>query len=134
LLLVSALLLAGCSTASNLWQGVNPLAAKQPQPAITPAAEFVDAEGRCGGAGEAALTGAGIALDMSECEVVRRAGIPSRVDISRNERGERVTTLTYLTGPQPGIYRFIVGFLVSIERPPEIGERPTAVQKKKPRR
>jgi hypothetical protein len=65
----------------------------------------------------------GIGLDMSECEVVRRAGTPERFDVG-NEGGERSVVLTYLRGARPGIYRFVAGRLVSIERAPEAPAQP----------
>ncbi len=58
----------------------------------------------------------GIALQMTECEVVRVAGYTDRVEIGGNERGQRAVTLTYLSGPRPGIYRFVGGRLASMER------------------
>ena len=70
----------------------------------------------------------GIALAMTECQVVSVAGYTDRVEISANERGERVVTLTYLSGDRPGIYRFRSGRLVNMER---IAEAP---QPKKPQR
>ena len=70
----------------------------------------------------------GISLAMTECQVVSVAGYTDRVEISGGERGERVTTLTYLSGDRPGIYRFRGGRLVSMER---VAEPPQA---KKPQR
>ena len=60
-----------------------------------------------------------IALDMTECDVVKRAGQPEQVDFGTNERSERTVVLTYLRGARPGIYRFAAGRLTSIERAPE---------------
>src|SRR5439155_819959 len=62
--------------------------------------------------------GPGIALEMSECDLVRAAGYTGQVEISRSERGERSVVLTYLQGEHPGIYRFVSGRLKSIERAP----------------
>ena len=50
----------------------------------------------------------GIALGMTECQTVQRAGTPSNVAISAGEKGERKVVLTYLSGPWPGIYTFAV--------------------------
>jgi hypothetical protein len=61
----------------------------------------------------------GIALQMTECEVVRVAGPTNMVEISANERGQRVAVLTYMGGARPGIYRFVGGRLAAIERGPE---------------
>jgi hypothetical protein len=60
----------------------------------------------------------GIALEMTECDVIRAAGHTDQVEISANERGERSVILSYLQGPHPGIYRFVSGRLKSIERAP----------------
>jgi hypothetical protein len=60
----------------------------------------------------------GIALQMTECDVVRRAGPVEKFEIGLNERGDRAVMLTYQHGPSPGIYRFAGGRLVSIERAP----------------
>ncbi len=65
---------------------------------------------------------------MTECQVVSVAGYTDRVDVSANEHGERLVTLTYLGGARPGIYRFRGGRLVSMER---VAEPPVA---KKPQR
>jgi len=68
----------------------------------------------------------GLALQMTECDVVRVAGSTDRVEIGTNERGQRSVTLTYLSGARPGIYRFVGGRLASMER---VAEPP---QPKKP--
>ena len=60
----------------------------------------------------------GIALAMSECEVVRRAGQPSNVAISADPKAGRKVTLTYASGPWPGIYQFESGRLKVIEAAP----------------
>jgi len=61
----------------------------------------------------------GIALQMTECDVVRRAGAVEKFEFGVTDRGERSLVLTYLRGPWPGIYRFAGGRLVSVERAPE---------------
>ena len=71
----------------------------------------------------------GIALQMTECQVVQVAGYTDRVEIGANERGQRAVTLTYLSGDRPGIYRFIGGRLASMER---VAEQPQ--QTKKPQK
>lgn len=63
---------------------------------------------------------AGIALEMTECEVARSEGLADNVAIGVNERGDREVTLTYLRSSRPGIYRFTAGRLSSIERAPEL--------------
>lgn len=72
----------------------------------------------------------GIALGMSECEAVRRAGQPSNVAISAGDKGERKVVLTFLSGPWPGIYTFTSGRLKVIDRAPE-QPKPKATPKKK---
>jgi hypothetical protein len=113
--------------------------------------DYVDGSGRCAtpaaapqpvnaeGApvGDAAAGGptvaGGVALLMTECEVVARAGTPERVDLGANPAGERTTVLTYMRGPWPGIYRFTAGRLSEIDRVAE-PEQPKAkpAPKKKP--
>jgi hypothetical protein len=92
-------------------------------------ADLVDPNGQCAAnepapdpsaePGAPTLVLGGIALPMPECDVVRRAGTPERVEFGTNERGERTAVLTYIRGARPGIYRFADGRLVSIERAPE---------------
>jgi hypothetical protein len=73
----------------------------------------------------------GIALGMTECQAVQRAGYPGNVAISAGDRGERSVVLTYLSGPWPGIYRFSDGRLKVIDRAPAPPEPPKAPPKKK---
>jgi hypothetical protein len=107
------------------------------------AADLVDEGGRCAGAyvpaegsaqaSDVTLKDAGvpmipaaIALEMTECDVVKRAGAPDRVEIGANDRRERTATLTYLRGDRPGIYGFTEGRLKSMEAtaaPPEPPQR-----------
>jgi hypothetical protein len=77
------------------------------------------------------LLGEGVALGMSECEVVWRAGAPNNVELGKNPNGERTAVLTFDSGPRPGIYRFERGRLMemdSVAPPPA----PPQVAKKKP--
>ena len=70
---------------------------------------------------------------MSECDVVRRAGTPGNVAVSAGDGGERRVTLTYLSGPWPGIYDFSGGRLREISAAPvqqKVAAKPAA--KKKP--
>ena len=98
------------------------------------AADLVNQDGQCAmTAAEAAavrdpdpaapqaapLVTGGIALQMTECDVVRRAGPPEQLQIGTDERGERSVLITYIRGPRPGVYRFAAGRLNSIERAPE---------------
>lgn len=115
-----------------------------------PPEDFVDAQGNCApgasdaaatpaagapaqaGAVPAALPAGGVALEMTECEVVRRTGAPDRVEIGTTESSERSVVITYLRGPRPGIYRFTAGRLTVVEKAPE----PAAPQRatRQPRR
>lgn len=102
--------------------------------------DYVDASGACAGAppvpaqaqdsavgtppagdlGSHAVPGApiagGIALGMTECQVVQRAGQPGNIQISVDANNDRATVLTYLSGTWPGIYRFSAGRLKEVER------------------
>lgn len=62
------------------------------------------------------LLGGGIALGMTECEVVYRAGAPSAVQVGSKPNGDRTAVLTYNSGPRPGIYRFEAGRLTDMDR------------------
>jgi hypothetical protein len=104
-------------------------------------ADFVNQDGQCAAAAEQARGSAdsagaegaapvgGIALQMTECEVVRRAGPVEKIDISADERGERTVVLSYLRGSAAGVYRFVGGRLVSIERAPGPPPAPAKSQK-----
>ena len=74
----------------------------------------------------------GLALGMTECQIVQRAGTPSNVAISAGEKGERKVVLTYLGGPWPGIYSFTGGRLNVVERAPEQQKPAKAAPKKTP--
>lgn len=98
------------------------------------AADLITAEGYCAGMAAPADTNAmaearpaavqpipenaGVAIGRTECEVARAAGVPDNVAIS-SEGGQRVTVLTYVRGPRPGIYRFADGRMTSMERAAE---------------
>jgi hypothetical protein len=84
--------------------------------------DLVDANGGCAGAAAGAGVPpipAAIALEMTECDVVKRAGIAERAEIGTSERGERTARLTYINGQRPGIYYFTAGRLTTMERAPE---------------
>jgi hypothetical protein len=94
---------------------------------------LIGQDGSCA-ADSGEFLGGGIGLDMSECDVVQRAGAPENIDIATNRRGERTAVLTYMRGERPGIYRFVAGRLVSIERVAEPEpERPAKKTKARPR-
>lgn len=130
-----ALALSACSGDWNLPKfEVRSLEINTPPPGARPLGpvtpdQLVGADGSCASAGDAA--GAGIALTMTECEVVSRAGAPEKVDISATERGERSVVLTYIRGARPGIYRFVGGRLTVIDRAPEPPAPPKAPKAKK---
>lgn len=94
------------------------------------AQDLVSPEGYCQGTSQSAagpsgdvpeqtLVQGGIALQMTECDVVRRAGTPDRTEVGASAGGERAVVLTYTRGPRPGTYRFARGRLTSIERSPQ---------------
>lgn len=107
-----------------------------PEPvAAAPAAPASAAQGAPGAPPPAAdassLMGGGLALGMSECDVVYRAGAPSSVEIGSLPNGDRTAVLTFQGGPRPGIYRFVRGGLTEMDAvaPPPA---PPPVAKKKP--
>jgi hypothetical protein len=67
----------------------------------------------------AVIGSTGIGLGMTECDVVKRAGPPENMALGTNERSERTLTLTYTKTMRPGIYSFVAGRLVTIDRAPE---------------
>lgn len=75
----------------------------------------------------------GIALGMTECQAVRRAGLPSNVSIGADDKGERRTVVTYMSGPWPGIYTFNSGRLKIIDRVPEPAKPVKKPPAKKPK-
>jgi hypothetical protein len=97
-----------------------PAAAAASQPGSAPAA-----------ADSGTLLGGGIALGMSECDVVNRAGAASAVQIGKNPNGDRTAVLTINSGPRPGIYHFEAGALVEVERV-QTAPAPAQTAKKKP--
>jgi hypothetical protein len=56
----------------------------------------------------------GLRLGATECEVVAVMGGPYSVDTRRGPRGERLTRLTYVSGPSIGVYDFIDNRLTAI--------------------
>lgn len=76
----------------------------------------------------------GIALGMTECQTVRRAGEPNSVAISSADKGTRKVVLTYLAGPWPGIYTFDSGRLREVDAAPEQVKPAKPAAKKKPKK
>ena len=64
----------------------------------------------------ASLLGAGIAIGMSECDIVARLGQPNAVNVGRGPGGDRAVALTFSSGPRPGVYRFAGGRLTEMDR------------------
>lgn len=105
------------------------------QVAMAPANMAVDAdlyrsEMSCGGlnpnpprGGPPASAVGSIALEMTECDVARRIGVPDKVELGTGLRGERILTLTYSRGERPRIYRFASGRLIGIETLPAAARR-----------
>lgn len=80
--------------------------------------------------GQAVQAVAPVALGHTECDVARAIPIaPDNVNLSNNQRGDRVALITWTKGPRPGAYTFTSGRLTSIERvdapPPEKPARAT---------
>ena len=102
--------------------------------------DLVDAQGRCGSAAPAVDNSLepvlsseprlpkGVALRMTECEVVRALGPTRQMEIVPSPDGERNVVMTYTVGERAGIYRFKAGRLVEIER----GAEPPPPPEKKP--
>ena len=81
-------------------------------------------------AGAPSLLGAPVALGMTECQVVDRAGAPSSVQIGTNPNGDRTAIVTYDTGPRPGIYHFERGRLQDMDRVAGAAPEPKVMKKK----
>jgi hypothetical protein len=157
--LISALALAGCADDSVQWFA-KPLVknntnysysqlgeVKQARPVTQ--GDLVDASGGCPSyvppapaaaanpadappADQAALISGGVALGMTECDVVSRLGQPTAVNLGQYPNGLRSAVLTYNGGPRPGVYRFESGRLSEMDRvevPPPAPEKKVAKKK-----
>jgi hypothetical protein len=119
-------------------------------PPLTPdkpvtAADLVSADGACPGMASAGVpananastepapsTAGSVALGHTECDVVRGIGAPDSVNISNNERGDRVAVITFSRVQRAGIYTFTSGRLTAIERGSDpVAEPKTAKPNKK---
>jgi len=135
-------------TGNNLGYTYSNLGETRPDRPIT-ANDLVDANGACpryvppqpaaGNPGESAaappdasVLGGGVALGMSECEVVSRLGAPSAVNLGANPNGSRNAILTFRGGPRPGVYRFGSGRLMEMDRVAEQPPPENKTVKKKP--
>lgn len=100
-------------------------------PGMGPPPGPTDANAQGGDPAAATMTRGGtVALGHTECDVARGAGAPDSVNLSTNERGQRVALLTYSRGPRAGIYTFTAGRLTSIERGPEPVAQPKATKRR----
>jgi hypothetical protein len=105
-------------------------------PPLTPdkpvtAEDLVSADGACPGmtppasaltdntAGAPPPVGGTVALQHTECDVIRGIGAPDSVNISTAPGGGRMAVVTYLHGPRAAIYTFSGGRLQSVEAAPE---------------
>jgi len=84
----------------------------------------------------ASLIGGGVAIGMSECEVVGRLGRATAVNLGKTPNGDRSAVITYSSGARPGVYRFAAGRLTEMDRveapaPPPKPEK-KKIAKKKP--
>ena len=116
-------------TASDLVDsnGACPAPAAQPSPSTGPANQ---AAGGPPAADPNSFLGGGVALGMSECDVVYRAGQPNSVQLGKNPNGDRTAVLTFNAGPRPGIYHFEHGALMEIEGVPVPPAAPKIAKKK----
>ena len=104
-----------------------------PAPAAQPsaAAQANQAPGAPSASDANSLVGGGVALGMSECDIVFRAGQPNSVQLGQNPNGDRTAVLTFNAGSRPGIYHFERGALTEIDEVPA-PPAPAQVAKKKP--
>ena len=113
-----------------------------PPPAApqTPTAPGSPAPAAPAAPGTTSSLGGGIALGMSECDVVFRAGQPNKVEFGKNPNGDRTAVLTYNTGARPGIYHFERGALMQMDSvqvsapPPQPAKKKAAKSTKPPKK
>jgi hypothetical protein len=101
-----------------------PVASVAPAATASPAAEPVVAPDT------PSLLGEGIALGMSECDVVWRAGAPNNVELGKGPNGGRTAVLTFNGGQRAGIYRFEGGRLAEMDSVAPLPAPPQAAKKK----
>lgn len=138
--LTAAAGLAGCSADYGAmkpdWGWWSRSSPTQPTMASMPTAargeHLVGQDGAC----SEAIQPRGVALGMSECELIRSAGPTQNIQVGQNERGERATTIVYPQGEYAGSYQFRNGILTSVEAvaPPPAPAKPKAKPAKKPRK
>lgn len=112
-----------------------------PEKAVT-AEDLVSADGACPGmappanaladnaAGAPQPVGGTVALQHTECDVIRGIGAPDSVNLSTTPGGGRMAVVTYLRGPRAGIYTFTGGRLSSVEAAPEQPGQPKTAKPK----
>lgn len=118
-------------TANDLVDGNGSCPAPQASQQAPAAAAANQAPGASPAADTGSLLGGGVALGMSECDIVFRAGSPSAVQIGKGPNGDRTAVLTFNSGPRPGIYHFASGALTEVERG-QGAPAPPQTAKKKP--
>jgi hypothetical protein len=135
-LMVLAFALSGCSADTEMfradWKWWQRSSAPQAARGAGPD-HLVGADGAC----PETIAPRGVALGMSECELVRSVGPTQDIQVGRNERGERTAVIVYQQGERAGRYRFVSGLLTEIEAvaptaPPKPQKKPR--QKKPPPR
>ena len=113
-----ALLLSGCTIEASGF-AAGPGGYHEGSVRASTAEAVVGADGRCPSdlsIDPATLRGGpdGLRPGATECEVVAIMGGPYSVAIRRGPRGERLTRLTYVSGPRIGIYDFVDNRLTAI--------------------
>jgi len=122
------------SIAGDLAGAPMPAAPPATTQAAAPPPDRLQPEGLSGGPSVPQLVG-GVALGMTECQVVRRAGAPSNVAITADNadgKGERKVVLTYDGGTWPGIYRFVSGRLQVVDGLPAQTQTAQPKSRRKP--
>jgi hypothetical protein len=122
------------SIAGDLAGAPMPAAPPAPVQASAPPPDRLQLEGQSGGPSFPRVMG-GVALGMTECQVVRRAGPPSNVAITAGNadgKGERKVVLTYDGGSWPGIYSFVSGRLQVVEGLPAPSQTAQPKSRRKP--
>lgn len=127
--LLLAGLTAGCSADVamfradwNWWSNSPPISAR-----AAPVEALVGGDGSC----PPGDPPPGIAIGMTECDLVHLAGPTNQLAFAQNERGERTVVMTYPQGERAGVYRFTSGLLQSMDR---IDPPPAPPRSKRPAR
>jgi hypothetical protein len=117
---------AGDLAGAPMPQGPRPKAATT---GSAPPPDRLEPEGSAGAMPTGSALLGGVALGMTECQVVRRAGTPNNISVG-DQTGVRRVVLSYLGGNWPGIYRFQSGRLKEVDAVPQ-AEQPVAKTKTK---